>query len=312
MTRRTAGVNNVTISMPHGGSVPIVSQTAIEPMKMSFSLRCACHDDGARGALARAEAAGPERELPARVNCKPRRRLARRRRSPSRRHMPVGACSRAATIACAAADDRLELLASLRALRAAGLMIAHGFTVEQMVEMCAPGSCDGDRHAMGAGWSALRHQASSSPRGPCRRHNSGGTESHESLLGQRHRDDAIGAGRGTISIVMPREGSITCAMCAPTHGHEVTRAKRRWRRSGRPGGGGKRRGSLAGGSIQNDSGLPQGPAGASGTSYACGKLAQRVPGRSPCSIQDDANSSRCSAAWRHGRSRRTRSRRRFR
>jgi len=156
--------------------------------------------------------------------------------------MPVGACSRAATIACAAADDRLELLASLRALRAAGLMIAHGFTVEQMVEMCAPGSCDGDRHAMGAGWSALRHQASSSPRGPCRRHNSGGTESHESLLGQRHRDDAIGAGRGTISIVMPREGSITCAMCAPTHGHEVTRAKRRWRRSGRPGGGGKRRG----------------------------------------------------------------------
>ena len=212
-------------------------------MKTALSLNaCAHHDDGARGALARAEAAGPERELPARVNCKPRRRLARRRRSPSRRHMPVGACSRAATIACAAADDRLELLASLRALRAAGLMIAHGFTVEQMVEMCAPGSCDGDRHAMGAGWSALRHQASSSPRGPCRRHNSGGTESHESLLGQRHRDDAIGAGRGTISIVMPREGSITCAMCAPTHGHEVTRAKRRWRRSGRPGGGGKRRG----------------------------------------------------------------------
>ena len=50
---------------------------------------------------------------------------------------------------------------------------------------------------------------------------------------------------------MPREGSITCAMCAPTHGHEVTRAKRRWRRSGRAGGGSKRRGSLAGGSIQN-------------------------------------------------------------
>jgi DNA invertase Pin-like site-specific DNA recombinase len=35
--------------------------------------------------------------------------------------------------------------------------------------------------------------------------------------------------------------------------------------------------------FQNDSGLPQGPAGASGASSACGKLAQRVPGRSPCS-----------------------------
>jgi len=46
-------------------------------------------------------------------------------------------------------------------------------------------------------------------------------------------------------------------------------------------------------SIQNDSGLPQRPAGASGTSCACGKLAQRVPGRSPCSIDDDASSSRC-------------------
>jgi hypothetical protein len=35
--------------------------------------------------------------------------------------------------------------------------------------------------------------------------------------------------------------------------------------------------------IQNDSGLPQGPAGASGASCACGKLAQRVPEGSPCS-----------------------------
>ena len=33
MTRRTAGVNNVTISMPHGGSVPIVSQTEIDPKR---------------------------------------------------------------------------------------------------------------------------------------------------------------------------------------------------------------------------------------------------------------------------------------
>src|SRR5215831_7957273 len=33
--------------------------------------------------------------------------------------------------------------------------------------------------------------------------------------------------------------------------------------------------------IQNNSGLPQGPAGASGASLACGKLAQRVPGGEP-------------------------------
>src|SRR5262249_45382840 len=58
---------------------------------------------------------------------------------------------------CAAADDRLELLASLRALRAAGLMIAHGFTVEQMVEIVRAGLVRRRRAiAMGAGWSGLR------------------------------------------------------------------------------------------------------------------------------------------------------------
>src|SRR5262249_41312573 len=41
MTRQCTGRDNVTISMPGGGSVPIVSQTAIEPMKMSFSLMLA-------------------------------------------------------------------------------------------------------------------------------------------------------------------------------------------------------------------------------------------------------------------------------
>ena len=41
MTQQSTNRNNVTISMPEGGSVPIVSQTAIEPMKMSFSLRLA-------------------------------------------------------------------------------------------------------------------------------------------------------------------------------------------------------------------------------------------------------------------------------
>jgi predicted nucleic acid-binding protein len=62
-----------------------------------------------------------------------------------------GACSRAATIACSAADDRLELLGSLRALRAAGLMIAHGFTVEQMVEIVRRARATATGHAMGAG-----------------------------------------------------------------------------------------------------------------------------------------------------------------
>src|SRR5205823_5110714 len=39
----------------------------------------------------------------------------------------------------------------------------------------------------------------------------------------------------------------------------------------------------ADGSIQKDSALPQGPAAASAAACACCKLAQRVPGRSPCS-----------------------------
>jgi hypothetical protein len=43
-------------------------------------------------------------------------------------------------------------------------------------------------------------------------------------------------------------------------------------------------------SVQNDSSRPQGPAGASGPSSACGKLAQRVPGGSPCSTSDGASS----------------------
>src|SRR5262249_56891301 len=37
MTRQYAGRNNVTISIPDGRSVPIVSQTEIDPMKTSLS-----------------------------------------------------------------------------------------------------------------------------------------------------------------------------------------------------------------------------------------------------------------------------------
>src|SRR5262249_46290639 len=38
MTQQYTEENNVTISMPDGGSVPIVTQTEIEPMKMALSL----------------------------------------------------------------------------------------------------------------------------------------------------------------------------------------------------------------------------------------------------------------------------------
>ena len=41
MTRQYTSPNNVTISMPDGGSVPIVSQTEIEPMKTALSLMLA-------------------------------------------------------------------------------------------------------------------------------------------------------------------------------------------------------------------------------------------------------------------------------
>jgi hypothetical protein len=37
-------------------------------------------------------------------------------------------------------------------------------------------------------------------------------------------------------------------------------------------------------SLQEDSGLPRGPAGTFAAARACGKLAQRVPEGSPCSI----------------------------
>ena len=41
MTQQYTGRNNVTISMPDGGSVPIVSQTEIDPMKTALSLMLA-------------------------------------------------------------------------------------------------------------------------------------------------------------------------------------------------------------------------------------------------------------------------------
>ena len=57
MTQRTSGGNNVTISTLTAASVPIVSQTEIDPMKTALSrMFGARHDDGAHRAAARAEA----------------------------------------------------------------------------------------------------------------------------------------------------------------------------------------------------------------------------------------------------------------
>src|SRR6516225_932875 len=41
MTQQYTGRNNVTISMPDGASVPIVSETEIDPMKIALSLMLA-------------------------------------------------------------------------------------------------------------------------------------------------------------------------------------------------------------------------------------------------------------------------------
>src|SRR5262249_22697601 len=68
MTQQYTGQNNVTISMPDGGSVPIVSQTEIDPMKTAFFPHArARRDYGAHRAAARAEAAGAGRLVPARL-----------------------------------------------------------------------------------------------------------------------------------------------------------------------------------------------------------------------------------------------------
>jgi hypothetical protein len=60
MTQQYMGQNNITISMPDGGSVPIVSQTEIDPMKTALSPH-------ARVLRHRREAAGPGRLVLARL-----------------------------------------------------------------------------------------------------------------------------------------------------------------------------------------------------------------------------------------------------
>ena len=115
MTRRTTGGNNATISMLDSGSVPIVSQTEIEPMKTALSLRALRHRAQCRAAPRR-EAAGPGRLEPARPTSRAahsaRRRRALRTPSPSRRTVAArGDGLRRARIACEMAARGLSLRA---------------------------------------------------------------------------------------------------------------------------------------------------------------------------------------------------------
>ena len=89
MTQQYTGGNNVTISMRDGGSVPIVSQTEIDPMKTALPScsrsprrrrspsRCPCRSRQGRAARARMA-------ISHRARTAPRRRLLRTP-SPSRR-----------------------------------------------------------------------------------------------------------------------------------------------------------------------------------------------------------------------------------
>jgi hypothetical protein len=71
MTRQYAGRNNVTISMPDGSSVPMVSQTEIDPMKTALSLMLALATTTAlTEPLSAPKRPRPGRELLARVHCK--------------------------------------------------------------------------------------------------------------------------------------------------------------------------------------------------------------------------------------------------
>jgi len=63
MTQQYKGRNNVTISMPDRGSVPIVSQTEIKPMKTALSLMLAHITTTALQAPPRREAAESGRPI---------------------------------------------------------------------------------------------------------------------------------------------------------------------------------------------------------------------------------------------------------
>ena len=130
MTQQYTRRNNVTISMPGGGSVPIVSQTEIEPMKTALSLmlplittaldqgRCPCRSR--RGRAARARTAIPWAPT------------AHRRwvlRTPSRNRATAlarGDGLRLAPIACEMDARGSSLTASLRFLRRGSIAVPRG------------------------------------------------------------------------------------------------------------------------------------------------------------------------------------------
>jgi hypothetical protein len=109
-------------------------------------------------------------------------------------------------------------------LRAAGLMIAHGFTVEQMVEIVRAGLVRRRRAiAMGAGWSGLRHQASSSPRGPCRNTTAGEPRDMKVYL-----DNVIVSGRVRGDLHPPEEMAAVHALAKADEKGQIEIYTSRW------------------------------------------------------------------------------------
>jgi hypothetical protein len=106
MTQQCIGRNNITISMLDGGSVPIVSQTEIEPMKTALSLMLPAHHDERRSpsrcpCRSRRARAGAARTGTSQAAHSARRRQAPRTPSPSRRTVaPRGDGLRRAPTAC--------------------------------------------------------------------------------------------------------------------------------------------------------------------------------------------------------------------
>jgi len=107
MTQQYTGRNNVTISMPDGGSVPIVSQTEIDPMKIALSLMLVLATTTALTEPLPVPKARAGRLVPARLY---RERLilhavagrCGRHRQAEQWDVSPGDGSRAATIACGA------------------------------------------------------------------------------------------------------------------------------------------------------------------------------------------------------------------
>src|SRR5215475_10786643 len=143
MTRQYADQNNVTISTPDDGSVPIVSQTEIEPIKTALSLMFALttttalaeplpvpKPPGPGGSCPHGYIASGSFCMPSSGAQETIAKLAREQQLlPAQRQMTGLNCSPVCVLA-------------------AGLMIAHGFTVS-----ARRARATATDHAMRAGWS---------------------------------------------------------------------------------------------------------------------------------------------------------------